>query len=178
MHCVFLSPHLHTNLYRLIYDRHYSKVNIELQNKNTIVISIAAVAVAGLMVTLFASGALLTSRTLKTTGILASANLGIYSDSACTQSISSVSLGTLAPGTSTSKTFYVKNIGSVPIVLSMSKTNWNPTTANGPVAVNWNRQGATLSANQVVSSTLTITVSYSASGFSTFSFDVVITGTA
>jgi len=148
-----------------------------LQNRNIIVVFAVAFAVAGLLVTLLASGALVTSRTVKTSGILASANLGVYSDSACTQSLASVDWGTLSPGASVGKTVYVKNVGSTLVTLSLSKANWSPTTANGPVTVNWNRQGSTLAAGQVLSATLTLAVSSSASGFTSFSVDAVITCT-
>jgi hypothetical protein len=69
-------------------------------------------------------------------------------------------------------------MGSSQLTLTMSVTNWDPSTANGPVTLNWNRQGATLAANQVLSATITITVSSDATGLSTFAVDVVITGTA
>jgi hypothetical protein len=152
-------------------------VSIDLRIKNLVIAITVAFAAAGLLVTLIASGALVTSKTIKTSGILASANLAVYSDSACTQSLNSIAWGTISPGSSTSKTLYIKNLGSSQVTLTMSVTNWNPSTANGPVAVSWNRQGTTLTANQVLSATLTITVSSSASGFSTFGVDVVITGT-
>ena len=152
-------------------------MSIDLLHRN-LVIAITVAFAAVLLVTLLASGALVTSTTIKTSGVLASANLGVYSDSACTQSVTSIAWGTVSPGSSASKTFFIKNIGTSQVTLSMSEMNWNPSTANGPVAVSWNQQGTTLTANQVLSATLTITVSSSASGFSTFGVDVVITGTA
>jgi archaellum component FlaG (FlaF/FlaG flagellin family) len=152
-------------------------VNVNLLHKNIVIASTIAFA-ALLLVTLLAYGALVTSKTIKTSGILASANLGVYSDSACAQSFSSIDWGIVSPSSSASKTFYIKNMGSSQLTLTMSVTNWDPSTANGPVTLNWNRQGATLAANQVLSATLTITVSSDASGLSTFAVDVVITGTA
>jgi len=147
------------------------------RGKNTVIVFAVASLVAGLLVTVMASAALITSQTVHTSGILASANLGVYADSACTQSLGSVNWGTISPGSSVSRTIYVKNLGSSQVVLSLTKTNWNPTTANGPVAVNWNRAGATLAAKQVLSATLTLSVSTTASGFTSFSVDAVITGT-
>jgi hypothetical protein len=152
-------------------------VNIDLRYKNVVIAITVAFAAAGLLVTLIASGALVTSKTIKTSGILTSAYLGVYSDNACTQSISEIAWGTIFPGSSASKTFYIKNLGSSQVTLTMSVMNWSPSTANGPVAVSWNRQWTTLAANQVLSATLTVAVSSSASGFSTFGVDVVITGT-
>ena len=150
--------------------------NKTLQTKKTVLGLAVVFAVAG-FTTLLVSGALLTSVTVKTSGILASANLGVYSDSACTQSLGPFSWGTVSPGSSVTKTFYVKNLGSIPLTLSLSVTNWNPTTANGPIALSWNREGTTLAANQVTIATLTLTVSSSAGSFTTFGADAVVSGT-
>jgi hypothetical protein len=134
-------------------------------------------AIAGLFSTLFASGVLVTSKTIATSGVLATANLGIYSDSACTQSLNPFNWGTISPGGSATKTLYVKNLGTVQVTLSLSATNWNPTTANGPIALSWNREGAVLAASQVTTATLTLSTSSTASGITTFNVDVVISGT-
>ncbi len=125
----------------------------------------------------YVSGVLVASVTVRSSGVLASANLGVYSDSAATQGVGSVDWGTVAPGGSVSRTIYVKNVGTTQVTLSLSVTNWNPVSANGPVAVSWNREGTTLTAGQVTAATLTLSVSSTASGFSSFSVDAVITGT-
>ena len=85
-------------------------------------------------------------------------------------------LGSISPGGSAAIAVYVKNTGTTLITLSMTKANWNPAGANGPITVTWNREGATLTANQVTAATLTLSVSSSISGIPTFSFDVIITG--
>jgi len=150
--------------------------NKTLQTKKTVLGLAVVLAVAG-FTTLLVSGALLTSVTISTSGVLASANLGVYSDSACTQGLGPFSWGTISPGSSVTKTFYVKNLGSIPLTLSLSATNWNPTTANGPIALSWNKEGAALGAGQVTLATLTLTVSSSAGGFTNFSADAVVSGT-
>ena len=147
-------------------------------NKKNIAIVVAVAYVAiGLLGALIASGVLVTSETVTISGVLASANLGIYSDSACTQRIGAVDWGTVSPGAIVSRTLYAKNIGNTPVTLSLSVKNWNPTTANGPIVAGWNREGTTLAPGQVTVATLTLTVSSSASGFTSFSVDAVITGT-
>ena len=133
-------------------------------------------AVAGLFTTLFASGVLVTSKTIATSGVLATANLGLYSDSACTQSLGPFNWGTISPGGSAARTFYVKNLGSVQVTLSLSATNWSPASTNGPIALSWNREGARLAANQVTTATLTLSISSSAGGITNFSADAVVTG--
>ena len=124
-----------------------------------------------------ASGVLVTSQTFTNTGVLATANLMLYSDSACTQPLVSVDWGTISPGISVSRTIYVKNVGTTQVTLSFSVTNWNPAVADGPIAFSWNREGATLATSQVTAATLTLTVSSSVSGFTIFNANAMITGT-
>ena len=105
------------------------------------------------------------------------ADLGVYSDSACTQTHLSMDLGTISPGGPMTKTLYVKNEGSNNLTLSLITKNWKPTIANGPVTLTWNLEGATLTVNQVSTATLTLSVSSTIQGITSFSFDVVISGT-
>ena len=131
----------------------------------------------GLLGALATSGVLVTSETVTTSGILASANLGIYSDSACTQKLGSVDCGTVSPGAVVSRVVYVKNIGTTQVTLNLSVKNWSPAAANGPIVAGWNREGLSLAPGQVTAATLTLTVSSGASGFTSFSVDAVIIGT-
>jgi hypothetical protein len=71
-------------------------------------LTVAAVVVM-LLVTLLASVALISSKTVASTGIITITNLGVYSDSACTQSLTSINWGTISPGNSVARTIYVKN---------------------------------------------------------------------
>jgi hypothetical protein len=113
------------------------------------------------------------------TGVLDSntPNLGVYSDSLCTKTATSLSFGTISPRESATVTFYVKNKGNNDLTLSLQITNWNPSTANGPLTVTWNLENTVLSANQVSAATLTLYVSPNIQGITTFSFDSVISGT-
>ena len=149
-----------------------------MQKKTAIGFAIAAIAIAGLFLTIATSGLIVSSQTVQNSGVVASANVGLYSDYSCTQSVSSISWGTVSPGNSITRTVYVKNIGNVPLTVSMTKTNWSPTSANGPVTLTWDRENSVLTANQVVAATLTLGISSNAIGITTFSFDIVITGTA
>ena len=152
-------------------------MNLKLHRKKLIVVFAVVYVAVGLMAAMVASGAVVASQTVRTSGILATANLGVYSDSACTQSLSSIGWGLVSPGGSVSKNVYVKNLGSTQVTLILSTTNWSPTTANGPVTVSWNRQNAVLGSGQVTSATLALSVSSTANGFTSFGVDATITGT-
>jgi hypothetical protein len=146
--------------------------------KNFIIVSTVAVTTIALFVSLLASGAATSSKTIASTGIIATANLGVYSDSDCTQSLTSINWGTVSPSGSVSRTVYVKNTGTTQVTLSMTGENWNPTSADGPITLTWNRDGTALDANQVANATLTLSVASNLSGITSFSVDIVITGTS
>jgi archaellum component FlaG (FlaF/FlaG flagellin family) len=75
-----------------------------------------------------------------------------------------------------SRTIYVKNTGNVPITLSMTTTAWNPAGAAGQITVMWDKESASLNPGQSTSATLTLSVSPSISGVTSFSVNVVVTG--
>lgn len=136
--------------------------------------AVVAIAIVGLAASVF--GAMLATQTFSNTASINAVGVGVYSDSACTMKVTSLNWGTLSPGESKTQTIYVKNVGSVPIVLSMTVGNWTPSNA-GVITVSWNRQGSTLSAGSSISAAITLTVPTSISGVTSFSFDITITGT-
>ena len=138
---------------------------------------IAIVAIAGLFLTLTTAGLISINQSLPSTGTVSTVNVGVYSDSSCTQQLTSISWGSVAPGSSAARTVYVKNTGTNQITLTMTKANWNPISANGPITITWDKESTTLTANQIATATLTLSVSSSISLITTFNVDVVITGT-
>jgi hypothetical protein len=151
-----------------------------MKKKPITIVAVAATA-AAIMIVLFvaiaASGTIVSSQSIQMSGIIASTNIGVYSDSACTQSLTSISWGTISPGASVTRTVYIKNLGTTSVTLSMSTANWNPTTANGPISLAWNQESTVLTANQVATATLTLSTSSTVNGITTFSVDIVISGT-
>ena len=140
--------------------------------------SIIVIAAIGLFLTVLTSGALTSSQSVQSSGNVTAVNVGVYSDSACTQNLTSIDWGTLAPGNSTTRTIYIKNTGTDPVTLSMTTSSWVPSNANTYLTLTWNRANYVLNANTSVSATLTLTASASAGALTTFSFNIVITGTA
>lgn len=136
----------------------------------------AAIALVGLVAT--ALGALVATQTFSNTGtvLIRTVGVGVYSESACTTSLTSINWGTLSPGDQATRTIYVKNTGNVPVVLSMSVGNWNPPSAN-VITVTWDKGGTVLNAGQSVAAVITLQVPQSISGVETFSFEITITGT-
>ncbi len=102
--------------------------------------------------------------------------LGCLSDLACTVNVTNIDWGILDPGSSVTRTVYVKNIGNVAETLSMTVSSWSPSIAGSYLAVAWDRQGAILSAGQVVQATFTLTVSANVTGVTDFSNVLVVSG--
>lgn len=137
--------------------------------------TVLAFAVVGMVVT--ALGAMVATRTISNTGNIKAIGVGVYWDSSCTNAVSSIDWGALEPGETKNYTIYVKNEGNVQVMLSMTTSNWNPASASSYITLSWNRENYVLSSGSVVSAVLTLSVSSSISGVTSFSFDIIITGT-
>ena len=139
--------------------------------------ALIAIIATAVFLTVTTAGLLSVNQNIPSSGTVTAVNVGVYSNSACTQNLTSINWGTVSPGDSVTRTIYVKNTGNTQVTLSMTKTNWNPASANGPITITWNRESTTLVADQVTTATLTLSVSESVSGITDFSVEIVITGT-
>jgi hypothetical protein len=137
--------------------------------------AIVALAATGIFLTLVTAG-LISTQTISSNGTISGVNVGVYTDSQCTQNCTAISWGTLYPGNSTTRTIYIKNTGNLPVTLTMTTGSWVPTTASSVLTLTWNRQNTVLSAGQSISATLTLTVASNAN-ITSFGFNIIITGT-
>ena len=142
-----------------------------------------ALALAALTLTLTTLAAITVTKdvsssgTITTVPITTSPNIGVYSDSTCTTSLNSINWGPLAAGSSTTLTAYVKNTGTAAMTLNLGTSNWTPAGANSYITITWNRQGLSLNAGQSTQATLTISVSPSTTGITTYSNTITFSGT-
>jgi hypothetical protein len=118
-----------------------------------------------------------TNKPVNNNGVVKAVNVGIYQDSDCTEALSNVSWGNLAPRTSSNVTVYIRNPGSIPILLNMTVTSWNPIAASSCLTCTWNREGFVLKAKGKVQAVLVLSVSDGSVDFSNFSFVTIINGT-
>lgn len=125
-------------------------------------------------------GAISFNKSLSSNGsVTVTPNLGLYSDSGCTTSLSAIDWGTIIPGNSIAKTVYVKNTGTgTSLTLSISTNTWIPTTANGPITISFDQEGTRLTPGQSTSAVITLTSSSSIVDVTTFSVQILISGTA
>ncbi|MEM3880681.1 MAG: hypothetical protein QXD19_02925 [Candidatus Bathyarchaeia archaeon] len=139
--------------------------------------TILLIITTGIILTATTAGVLTVTRPIPATGTISTINLEAYSDAACSQPLTSIDWGTISPGATVTKTIYLKNTGNVPMTVSMTTNNWSPTNANGPITITWDRESATLPAGQSIAAVITLRVSSSISGITSFSVNIVITGT-
>jgi hypothetical protein len=140
--------------------------------------------IATILAVLLATGLTLTtaavlsgSQNVDLDGTITAVNVQIYSDAACTQPISTIHVGALNPGSTFTKSIYVKNNGNIPVTLTMTTNNWNPTSASSYLTLSWNRQNYVLNQGLSREAILTLTVASDTGELENFSFSATITGT-
>jgi hypothetical protein len=138
----------------------------------------AALALTGITLTVVVLAALNASTTVPLNGTInTSANIEAYSDIACTQLVTALNVGNVDPGSTVSRTIYIKNTGNIPLTLSMAASGWSPTGANTYLTLSWNRQDDVLDAEDSVSATFELTVASDTGSLTSFSCSITITGT-
>ena len=137
--------------------------------------AIIALAATSIFLTLVTAG-IIATQTIPSNGTVTTVNLGVYSDSDCTQNCTSISWGAIYPGNSTSTTVYVKNTGTVPITLSITTESWSPTNGEDYLTLTWDRQDEILDVGDSVSANLTLMAASDTGDLAGFSFNIVIIG--
>jgi len=117
-----------------------------------------------------------TSRVVSNTGTVKAIGVGVYSELACINPVTSINWTTLEPGQTVNKTVYIKNTSNVPVTLSMITQSWNPPSASNYITCTWNSEGKSLNVNQVNPAVLTLSVRNNITGITNFSFNMVIIG--
>ena len=135
-------------------------------------------AIVALISGLAVSGLVTVTRTLSSSGTVNTINVEVFWDVDCTQIITDIDWGVLDPGESTSKTIYVKNTGSTAMMLNMTYSGWNPVEAGTYLSLTWDREGAIVAVDEVASAMLTLHVSDTIAGITSYSFDITIAGSA
>jgi hypothetical protein len=109
-------------------------------------------------------------------GVSSTVNLEVYSDALATSKCSSIEWGSLSPGGSVSRTVYIKNTGDTAVSLSIAATTWNPVSAGSVLTLSWNKEGAVLAAGAIVTATLTLNAAPDTGSLSSFSLNIVVSG--
>ena len=155
----------------------YNILVIETSARKISKIAIILTITVGLLLAAITAGMLTANLNIPSSGTITSVNVDVYSDITCTEPLTSLSWGTIAPGDSVNQSIYIKNTGNTQITLSMSTANWDPAGAEGFITITWDKSGASLDAEQIIEATLTLSVDASMSGIEDFSVEIVIVGT-
>ena len=149
----------------------------DMNRKKTTTLAAIALTITALALTVTTLAVLNSNQTIPLNGSITTVNLGVYTDSLCTQNATALNVGDLNPGDLATQTVYVKNTGTVPETLTMTVSNWNPTDAGNALTLTWDQQNNVLNAGEVVKATLTLTVDLDTGSLAAFSCDVTFTGT-
>lgn len=125
-----------------------------------------------------ALSALQTRRTVSNAGEIKTIGVGIYTDSGCSDILSSINWGTLEPGSDKTFTYYIQNCGNSPSTLTLQTSNWNPPEANTYISLSWDYNGQVLNVDEVIEVTFTLSVSPTIEQITSFNFDISIIGTS
>jgi len=113
--------------------------------------------------------------TIPSAGAVKGVGVAIYWDSGCTNPVSSISWGTIDPGSSKNQTVYVKNTGNAAATLTKTVRNWSPTSAVSYLSVTWNYANQVIGVNKYLQVNLTLSAVSNATAITSFNFDLVIT---
>jgi hypothetical protein len=168
-------------LYNKLHRGGSSCVSISAKRTKVVLAAVALVllsgTISGLMVAQVLSQ-IQSISTISSVGTVKAVGVGVYWNSGATNRTTAINWGTLDPGSQKSFTVYIRNEGNSAMTLSLSASNWNPSTASNSMSLSWNYNGQSVNAGGTVQVTLTLAVSGSITGVSNFSFDVVIIGSS
>ncbi len=99
-----------------------------------VLISVLAVSAAGSVT----YAALQASGRFGSSGKIVAIGLQVFRDAALTQQATEFSWGELAAGNTATMQLWVKNNGTVPIILSLSAEDWTPLIAQQYITFSWN----------------------------------------
>lgn len=148
----------------------------QVSPKRAVVFAVTACLVGAVLGSTVTLAVMNVQRAIPSSGLVVAVNVGVYSDSACTLNLTTIDWGSVYPGGSVSRVIYVKDAGDVPLTLNMNAAGWNPPAAAGQITVAWDRDGFVVGVGQSIAATLTLSVSQSISGVTSFSVNIVITG--
>ena len=144
-------------------------------------LTVILLTVAALAVAITTIAAITVNQSISSSGTISTGpNVGVYSNSACTNAITSISWGSIEVGGSTSQTIYIEDTGGVAMTPSISVSNWIPSTASTYITLTWSTLPSSISpgVSNAVAVTLTLTVSSSTpTSITSFSNSITISGT-
>jgi len=135
-----------------------------------------ALLVLGVSAVFIAYGIISGSFTVNNTGYVKAIGVSVYFNAECTNEAHSIDWGYLQPGKNKSVTVYIKNNGTIPMILSHNTQNWTPPVAENYIIFSWDGEGKIVENGHVIPVILTLHVDENITDVESFSFDLVIIG--
>jgi hypothetical protein len=152
----------------------FSEEDRRMSFRQRIALKPLAVLLSIVALIVLASGFMQSSVRIVGRGTVKAVGVGVFWDSNCTSPVSFIDWGMVEPGSMNNVTVYVRNEGNVAASISLTTDNWNPSNASDYLALSWNYDSRQLNPLEVAQVTLTLTVSSSVQGITSFSFDIII----
>lgn len=118
------------------------------------------------------------SVSISASGSLTGVGVSFYSDQAGQVSITNVNWGNIPPGGSVTVAVYAKSTSNVPIVLTLSSSNWTPASIAGSLTLSWDYSGTMLQPGAMVKINLTLTAAGNAPAGTSFTFNIIVTASS
>jgi hypothetical protein len=132
--------------------------------------------VLSILLLLYALHLLPTSSIHNVSALLTDPYVGVFWDRNCTQGVSSIDWGTLAPGMTKTVSVYVQSKSNETCILILIPTGWNPPVAANYLELSQDYENKKIQPSEVVKVTLSLAVSASVAGVTNFSFNVIVEG--
>jgi hypothetical protein len=102
--------------------------------------------------------------------------VAVYWDPAFAVPVTSISWGIVEPGETKNVSCYIANTSNVPIILTLTTSNWQPPNASNFITLTWNYDEQWIPIGNYSPITFSIHVDPATTGITAFSFDITITG--
>lgn len=134
------------------------------------------VAVAILFVVILVQFWLPKHTSFNASAVEATSNIGVYWDKNCTKGVYSIDWGVLSLGQTKKIPVYVRNEANDSTILVLKTSKWNPANASEYLSFSWYTQKEKIRSGEIINVTVSLFVSFSAIGFSNFSFNIAFEG--
>jgi len=109
-------------------------------------------------------------------GEIKTVGVSVWQDLNLTIPLTSIDWGVLYPSENKTVSSYLRNEGNSPSTVSMLTENWQPTNATNYLSLSWNLEGVIVEVSETLETQLTLTVSPDIQNITSFSFDIILSG--
>ena len=102
--------------------------------------------------------------------------VSVWQDLNLTTPLTVIDWGMLEPSENKTVSCYLRNEGNVPSLLTVYTENWQPVNASNWINLSWNLEDVVIDVAKAVEAQLTLTVSPDIKNITSFSFDIILSG--